>query len=132
MDKVLLTREEGHNGHRGAFSFQHLVPALQQQGLLPNEVCTVAKTAGSVPQAAKQNGWNSAEGSCAAKAERRSTQRRTHCGPTWHGMCWWQQVGTRGHRSIGEEITCLRLSSRALLSAKHLWKLRCRGLSSPI
>lgn len=98
--KMLLTREEGHSGHlaqgesSGAFPFQHLMPALQQQGLLPNEVCTVAKTAGSVPQAAKQHGWNSAEGSCTAKPERHSAQGRTHCGPTWHGLCWWQQVGT--------------------------------------
>lgn len=97
--KVPLTRQEGHNGHRAAFSFQHLMPALQQQGLLPNELCTEAKTAGSVPQAAKQHGWKEA-----VLQSLRGTLLRE--GPTVvppgvdcaGGSRWGQALGTPLHR----------------------------------
>lgn len=54
--KVLSTGEGVMLTTRGAFSFWHLESALQQQDFLLNEVCSVAKIAGTMPQAVKQRG----------------------------------------------------------------------------
>lgn len=125
--KVPLTRQGGHNGHRAAFSFQHLMPALQQQGLLPNELCTEAKTAGSVPQAAKQHGWKED-----VLQSLRGTLLRE--GPTVvppgvdcaGGSRWGQALGTPLHsvkRALLEVISQSSAQCQTSLEAEMPWTL---------